>query len=37
MQHGKLRSHCGSRLVNEFALFINFKDTYNLIFFTYSK
>ena len=49
MQHGELRSHCGSRLV-KFVLwiFINFKDTYEsgesfliiffqLIFFTYSK
>ena len=49
MQHGELRSYCGSRLV-KFVLwiFIDFKDTFktgeslfnilfNLVFFTYSK
>ena len=49
MQHGELRSYCGSRLV-KFVLwiFINFKDTFKtgesfliiffqLVFFTYSK
>ena len=49
LQHGKLRSYCGSRLVKfVFWILINFKDTFktgesfliiffNLIFFTYSK
>ena len=48
MQHGELRSYCGSRLV-KFVLWIviDFRDTFktgesfiiffNLIFFTYSK
>ena len=49
LQHGELRSYCGSRLVKfVLRIFINFKDTFetgesfliiffNLIFFTYSK
>ena len=49
MQHGKLRSYCGARVV-KFVLwiFIDFKDTFetgesfliifvNFVFFTYSK